>query len=88
MDEWGWNITPEMEKAFQRIWVETDIDKDYSTRSFMESTNFFLGQWAYLIQNWEILLTSAVSNILLSIRIMKTIDKIKMKFASARYFSE
>ena len=51
MKEWGWQITPQMEKAFQRIWIDTDIDKDYSKRSFMENTNFFLGQWAWLINN-------------------------------------
>ena len=51
MAEWGWNITPKMEQAFQRIWIETDVDKDYQKRSFMECTNFFLGQWAYLINN-------------------------------------
>jgi len=51
MKEWGWEITPTMEQAFQRIWIETDIDKDYSKRSFMENTNFFLGQWAWLINN-------------------------------------
>ena len=51
MKEWGWQITPQMEKAFQRIWIDTDIDKDYSKRSFMENTNFFLGQWAWFINN-------------------------------------
>ena len=51
MEEWGWEITDEMKGAFQRMWIETDIDRNYSSRNFIENINFFLLQWEYLIRN-------------------------------------
>ena len=52
MQMFGWEFTEDQLNAFKQMWIATDIDGDYGSRSMMEQINFLLKQWAYFIQNW------------------------------------
>ena len=51
MQMFGWEFTEDQLNAFKQMWIATDIDGDYGSRSMMEQINFLLKQWAYFIQN-------------------------------------
>lgn len=51
MKMFGWEFTEDQLNAFKQMWISTDIDGDYGSRSMMEQINFLLKQWAYFIQN-------------------------------------
>ena len=51
MKMFGWEFTEDQLNAFKQMWIATDIDGDYGSRSMMEQINFLLKQWAYFIQN-------------------------------------
>merc|ERR1719229_1676823 len=46
MKMFGWEFNEDQLNAFKQMWISTDIDGDYSSRSMMEQINFLLKQWA------------------------------------------
>ena len=46
MQMFGWEFTEDQLNAFKQMWIATDIDGDYGSRSMMEQINFLLKQWA------------------------------------------